>query len=63
MRLIAGLVRRLGNRHLQLAEDVAQEALLSALATWPYRGVPDNPAAWLTRVASNKALDRLRQRA
>jgi RNA polymerase sigma-70 factor (ECF subfamily) len=60
-RLIAGLVGRFGHRQLELAEDVAQEALLTALATWPYSGIPDNPAAWLTRVARNKALDRLRR--
>ncbi|MGJ8670853.1 MAG: RNA polymerase sigma factor [Oceanococcus sp.] len=60
-RLIAGLVHRLGGRYLQLAEDVAQEALIKALTTWPYRGIPDNPAAWLTRVAHNAALDRLRR--
>lgn len=60
-RLIAGLVNRLGSHHLDLAEDVAQEALLIALSIWPYRGIPDNPAAWLTRVARNKAVDRLRR--
>ncbi|MDA0285390.1 MAG: sigma-70 family RNA polymerase sigma factor [Planctomycetota bacterium] len=60
-RLISGLVRRLGNHNLELAEDVAQESLLSALSIWPYQGVPDNPAAWLTKVAGNKAIDRLRR--
>lgn len=60
-RLIADLVRRLGNHHLQLAEDVAQDAVLAALGTWPYQGMPDNPGAWLMRVAGNKAIDRLRR--
>ncbi|MDJ0657371.1 MAG: sigma factor [Xanthomonadales bacterium] len=60
-RLIASLVARLGSQHLELAEDVAQEALLSALSVWPFRGMPDNPGAWLTRVAGNKAIDRLRR--
>ncbi len=60
-RLIAGLVNRLGSQNLELAEDVAQEALLTALSIWPYRGMPDNPAAWLTQVARNKAIDRLRR--
>jgi RNA polymerase sigma factor (sigma-70 family) len=46
---------------LQLAEDVVQEALVRALQTWPYRGVPDNPAAWLTQAAKNLALDHLRR--
>ena len=59
-RLIAGLVSRLSGHRLDVAEDVAQEALLAALATWPYRGIPDNPAGWLTKVAWNKAIDRLR---
>jgi RNA polymerase sigma-70 factor, ECF subfamily len=60
-RLIAGLVNRLGSQHLELAEDVAQEAMLIALSIWPYRGMPDNPAAWLAQVARNKAIDRLRR--
>ena len=60
-RLIAHLVQRLGGQHLQLAEDVAQEAVLAALSNWPYHGLPDNPAAWLTRVAGNKAIDYLRR--
>ena len=47
-------------RDLDLAEDCAQEAYVSALRTWP-DGAPDNPAAWLTRVSRNAALDRLRR--
>lgn len=43
-----------------MAEDVVQETLLRALHTWPRRGVPDCPAAWLQRVARNIAIDRLR---
>ncbi len=60
-RLIASLVARLGSQQLELAEDVAQEAMLSALSIWPFPGMPDHPAAWLTRVAGNKAIDRLRR--
>ncbi len=60
-RLIAGLVAQLGREHLELAEDVAQAALLAALSLWPYRGIPDHPAAWLATVARNKAIDRLRR--
>lgn len=60
-RLIADLVRQLGNRNFALAEDVAQEALIRAMSTWPYRGMPDNPSAWLARVARNLALDHLRR--
>lgn len=60
-RLVATLTAHLGTHHLQLAEDVVQEALVRALQTWPYRGVPDNPAAWLTQTAKNLALDQLRR--
>jgi len=60
-RIVAALVGHLGVRHLQLAEDVTQEALVRALQTWPYRGIPDNPAAWLTQTAKNIALDTLRR--
>ncbi len=60
-RLVATLTSHLGTHRLQLAEDVVQEALVRALQTWPYRGVPDNPAAWLTQAAKNLALDALRR--
>ncbi len=60
-RLVAMLTGQLGLHRLQLAEDVVQEALVRAFQTWPYRGVPDNPAAWLTQTARNLALDSLRR--
>ncbi len=60
-RLVALLTHTLGSRHLQLAEDVVQEALLAALHTWPTRGVPDNPPAWLLEVARRRAIDILRR--
>ena len=60
-RLVARLTRRLGAARLDLAEDVAQDALLQAVQSWPYQGRPDNAAAWLHRVALNKAYDRLRR--
>ncbi len=60
-RLVAILTGQLGVHRLQLAEDVVQEALVRALQTWPYRGVPENPAAWLTMTAKNLALDFLRR--
>lgn len=50
-----------GASHLSLAEDVVQDALIKALQQWPFRGVPENPAAWLTLVARNRALDLLRR--
>ena len=58
--MVATLTRTLGPRHLSLAEDAVQDALMTAMQQWPYRGVPDNPEAWLFRVARNRALDRLR---
>ena len=60
-RIVAMLANYLGVHRLQLAEDVVQEALVRALQTWPYRGVPENPAAWLTQTAKNLALDTLRR--
>jgi RNA polymerase sigma-70 factor, ECF subfamily len=62
-RMVAGLTRIFGPAHLDLAEDVVQEALLQALRTWPFRGVPDNPTGWLVQVAKNRALDALRRNA
>ena len=57
-KVVAALTAHLGAHRLQLAEDVVQEALLRALQTWSYHGVPDNPAAWLTQVAKNLAIKR-----
>src|SRR5205085_770220 len=48
-------------RDFDLAEDVLQDALLTALERWPAEGLPRNPAAWLTTVARRKAIDRLRR--
>ena len=61
--LISSLVSKLGPAKVELAEDVAQDAIVKALATWPYKGVPDNPRAWLRRVAGNAAIDRIRRSA
>jgi RNA polymerase sigma-70 factor (ECF subfamily) len=44
-----------GLTHIEIAEDVASETFLSAMENWPYKGVPDNPVAWLYTVAKNKA--------
>ncbi|MGH7566147.1 MAG: RNA polymerase sigma factor [Gemmatimonadota bacterium] len=59
-RLIAGLARMVGD--VGLAEDLAQDALVTALERWPESGVPDNPGAWLMATAKNRAIDRLRHR-
>ena len=60
-RMVAHLARLLGPAHLDLAEESVQEAMLRALQTWPYQGTPENPAAWLSRVAHNAAIDALRR--
>jgi RNA polymerase sigma factor (sigma-70 family) len=59
--MVSILTRVFGPEHLDLAEDVVQEALVQALRTWPFRGVPDNPGAWLTAAAKNRAIDRIRR--
>ena len=61
--LISSLVSRLGPGKVDLAEDGAQDAIVKARATWPYKGIPDNPRAWLRRVAGNTAIDRIRRSA
>lgn len=48
-------------RDLDLADDAVQEALAEAARTWPTRGIPANPAAWLLSVARRRAIDRLRR--
>jgi RNA polymerase sigma-70 factor (ECF subfamily) len=58
-RVVASLARRFGD--LDLAEDATGEALLVAAERWPTDGVPPNPGGWLTTVAANKALDRIRR--
>lgn len=58
-RLIAGLARLV--RDVGVAEELAQDALVAALETWPRAGVPENPGAWLMAAAKNRALDQLRR--
>src|SRR4029077_18910828 len=60
-KMVAILTRIFGIEHLNLAEDVVQEALSRALQTWPYRGVPENPSAWIMRASRNLALDVIRR--
>jgi RNA polymerase sigma-70 factor (ECF subfamily) len=60
-RMVAVLTRALGASRLDLAEEVVQDAMLRALETWPFRGVPENPEGWLMRVARNRAIDVLRR--
>lgn len=59
-RIVATLIR--ATRDWDLAEDAAADAFVRAAERWPVEGVPDNPGAWLTTVARNRALDVLRRR-
>jgi RNA polymerase sigma-70 factor (ECF subfamily) len=59
-RLIAGLTRLV--RDIGVAEELAQDALVTALERWPESGVPDNPGAWLMATAKRRAIDELRRR-
>jgi RNA polymerase sigma factor (sigma-70 family) len=58
-KLVAALARVTGD--VGLAEELAQDALVAALERWPETGVPDNPAAWLTATAKNRAVDTFRR--
>jgi RNA polymerase sigma-70 factor (ECF subfamily) len=58
-RAVATLIRVLGD--FELAEEAVQEAFAIALERWPADGVPDNPGAWITTTARNRAIDRLRR--
>ncbi|MBK9726587.1 MAG: sigma-70 family RNA polymerase sigma factor [Saprospiraceae bacterium] len=53
-KLVAVLTKTFGIEHIEVAEDIASETFLLALDTWPYKGKPENPTAWLYTVAKNK---------
>lgn len=57
--VLASLVRSL--RDMDLAEEAIQDSFVEAMRTWPERGTPDNPAAWITTTARRRAIDRLRR--
>jgi RNA polymerase sigma factor (sigma-70 family) len=59
--MVAVLTKIFGAENLQTAEDVVQDTLLHAMHVWIDKGVPDNPSAWLFRVAKNKAIDIIRR--
>lgn len=60
-KLVALLVRRVGVQHLELVEDAVQGALMAALTAWVAKGVPQEPEAWLYRVAHNNLIGDLRR--
>ncbi len=61
-RMVATLTRLFGVHNLALAEDVVQDAFCRALEVWKFRGVPENPSAWLMATAKHRALDVLRRK-
>ena len=60
-RMLAVLARRVGVQHLEEVEDAVQFALMRGLESWTSSGLPDNPSAWLYRVAHNQLIGELRQ--
>lgn len=60
-KMVSYLTRIFGIGRLGMAEDVVQDTLYRALETWPVYGVPENPPAWLMRVARNRAIDIVRR--
>ncbi|MEO8766506.1 MAG: sigma-70 family RNA polymerase sigma factor [Ginsengibacter sp.] len=60
-KMVSVLTKIFGTENLEVAEDVVQDTLLQAMDVWKLRGIPDNPSAWLFRVARNKAIDIIRR--
>ena len=60
-KMTAVLTRLFGFRQYETAEDIVHETIYQALKTWNFKGVPENPTAWLYRVAKNRAVDYLRR--
>lgn len=60
-RITAVLCRYFGFHGIEYAEDIASETFLQAMETWPYKGIPPQPAAWLHTVARNKAINLIKR--
>lgn len=60
-KITAVLCKVFGIAHIEMAEDIASETFLAALETWTYKGIPDEPVAWLYAVAKNKARNHIRR--
>jgi len=60
-KMVSALSKLLGLQNLETANDIVQDSLLQAMNTWSFKGIPDNPSAWLYRVAKNRAIDFLRR--
>ena len=60
-KMVSILTKIFGIENLETAEDVVQQTFIDAMQVWKFKGVPDNPSAWLFRVAKNKAIDVIRK--
>jgi RNA polymerase sigma factor (sigma-70 family) len=60
-KMVSVLTKIFGTENLETAEDVVQQTFIDAMQVWKFKGVPDNPSAWLFRVAKNKAIDVIRK--
>ena len=60
-KMVAILTKIFGTENLETSEDVVQDTLLQAIQVWKFKGIPENPSAWLFRVAKNKAIDIIRR--
>jgi RNA polymerase sigma-70 factor (ECF subfamily) len=60
-KMAAVLTRILGVSSMELADDLVQDTLLQAMSVWKYKGIPENPSAWLYAIAKRKAIDTLRK--
>lgn len=60
-KMVAVLTKIFGTENLETAEDVIQQTFMDAIQVWKLKGIPENPSAWLFRVAKNKAIDIIRK--
>src|SRR5947209_2623850 len=60
-KIVSVLCKRFGFDQVETAEDIAADTFLAAMQSWPYKGIPLNPAAWLYNVAKNKAKNYLQR--
>lgn len=60
-RLVSILAAKYGGQKIEMIEDAVQESLLKAMQVWGFKGIPENPSAWLYRVASNNLIDQIRR--
>ena len=60
-KMVSVLTKIFGPENLETAEDVVQQTFMDAMSVWKLKGIPDNPSAWLFRVARNKAVDVIRR--